>query len=84
MKGQTSQLKLFASDIQIFLGTRQMIETVFKEVESVKRKGFKSVQNYEINLQLHPTIIAFMNDIGQLGKYPLRRLPLVYRLKKQG
>lgn len=72
MTEQTSKLKLFAFDIQLFLGMSQMIETVFKEVESVK-KGFKSVQNYEMNIQLHPTIMAFMNEIGQLGYISIKK-----------
>ncbi|CAG2230901.1 unnamed protein product [Mytilus edulis] len=66
LKEQTSQLKSFASDIQLFLGTRQINETAFNEVESVKER-IKDVENYEINLQLYPSIIAIMNETGQLG-----------------
>ncbi|XP_076099046.1 uncharacterized protein LOC143068691 [Mytilus galloprovincialis] len=66
LKEQTSQLKSFASDIQLFLGTRQINKTVLKEVKSVK-EGIKSVPNYEVNLQLHTAIIALMNEVDQLG-----------------
>ncbi|CAC5395454.1 unnamed protein product [Mytilus coruscus] len=72
LKELTSQLKLFLSDIRLFLGTRQINEAVFKEVESV-RERIKSVQNYEIYLQLHPVVMAFMNEIDQLGKISIKK-----------
>ncbi|XP_052105804.1 uncharacterized protein LOC127738555 [Mytilus californianus] len=72
LKEQTSQLKSFASEIQLFLGTRQINETVFKEVESVKER-IKSVQNYEVYLQLYPVVKAFMNEIDQLGKISIKK-----------
>ncbi|CAG2238329.1 unnamed protein product [Mytilus edulis] len=69
---QTSQLKSFASEIQLFLGTRQISEAVFKEVESVKER-IKSVPNYAIDLQLYPSIIALMNEVDQLGKISVKK-----------
>ncbi|CAG2229160.1 unnamed protein product [Mytilus edulis] len=67
LREQTSQLKSFASDIQLFLGTRQINETVFKEVESVKER-IKSLKNYEINFTLNPSLTALMKDSDQIGK----------------
>ncbi|CAG2229593.1 unnamed protein product [Mytilus edulis] len=72
LKEQTSQLKSFASDIQLFLGTRQINKTVFKEVKSVKA-GIKSVSNYEVNLQLHTSIMALMNQVDQLGNIHVKK-----------
>ncbi|XP_076095695.1 uncharacterized protein LOC143066769 [Mytilus galloprovincialis] len=71
LRDQTSQLKSFASDIQLFLGTRQINKTVFKEVESVKER-IKSVQNYEINFTLNPSITALMNESDQFGKISVK------------
>lgn len=72
LREQTSQLKLFASDVQLFLGTRQMIEAVFKEVKSVK-EGFMFLQTYQIQIQFHPTIMSFMDDIDQLGNMSVKK-----------
>ncbi|VDI35513.1 Hypothetical predicted protein [Mytilus galloprovincialis] len=71
LKEQTSQLKSFASDIQLFLGTRQINEAVFKEVDTIKER-IKSVQNYEINFTLNPSIMALMNESDQFGKISVR------------
>ncbi|XP_063427221.1 uncharacterized protein LOC134710755 [Mytilus trossulus] len=72
LKEQTSQLKSFASEIQLFLGTRQIDNTVFIEVKSVK-EGIQSVSNYEVNLQLHTSIIALMNEVDQLGNIHVKK-----------
>ncbi|XP_063427220.1 uncharacterized protein LOC134710754 [Mytilus trossulus] len=72
LKEQTSQLKSFASDIQLFLGTRQINKTVYEKVESVKER-IKSVQDYEVHLQLHLVVMAFMNQIGQLGNILVKK-----------
>ncbi|VDI27959.1 tripartite motif-containing protein 28 [Mytilus galloprovincialis] len=71
LREQTSQLKSFASDIQLFLGTRQIKGTVFKEVESVK-EGIKSVENSEINLQFHPYVMALLNEVEPLGEISVK------------
>ncbi|CAC5395462.1 unnamed protein product [Mytilus coruscus] len=72
LREQTSQLKSFASDIQLFLGTRQTNEAVFKEVEAVKER-IKSVQNYEVYLQLHPSVMGLMNEVDQLGEISIKK-----------
>ncbi|CAC5404801.1 unnamed protein product [Mytilus coruscus] len=72
LREQTSQLKSFASDIQLFLGTRQINEAVFREKEYVKEE-IKSAHNYKINIQLHPSIMSLMNDIDQLGKILVKK-----------
>ncbi|XP_052105735.1 uncharacterized protein LOC127738491 [Mytilus californianus] len=72
LREQTSQLKSFASDVQLFLGTHQINEAVFKEKESIK-EGIKSVKNYEVYLQLHPSFISLTNEVDQLGKISVRK-----------
>lgn len=72
LQEQTSQLKSFASDIQIFLGTRQINEAVFKEVETVKEE-IKSVFNYKLYLQFQPSITALKNEMDQLGNISVKR-----------
>ncbi|CAG2185984.1 unnamed protein product [Mytilus edulis] len=67
LKEQTSQLKSLASDIQVFLGTRQINEAVSKEVETAKNE-IKSLFNYEIHLELQPSIMSFMHEMDQIGK----------------
>lgn len=72
LREQTSQLKSFASDVQIFLGTRQINETFSQEVESVK-EVIQILEKSEICLQLHPSAIALMNEVDQLGEISLKK-----------
>ncbi|VDI76335.1 Hypothetical predicted protein [Mytilus galloprovincialis] len=71
LREHTSQLKSFASDIQLFLGTRQINQSVFREVESVKER-IMSVQNYEMKFILDPSITALMNESDQFGKLSVK------------
>ncbi|CAC5395455.1 unnamed protein product [Mytilus coruscus] len=72
LREQTSQLKSFASNIQIFLGTHQINQAVIKEVESVKEE-IKSLENSEVFLQLHPSIMSLMNEVDQLGEISVKK-----------
>ncbi|XP_071160567.1 tripartite motif-containing protein 2-like [Mytilus edulis] len=69
---QTKQLKSFASEVQLFLGTRQINKAVFKEIESVK-EWIKYIQNYEMFLKLNPTIMLIKNDVDKLGKISVKK-----------
>ncbi|CAG2224250.1 unnamed protein product [Mytilus edulis] len=80
LREQTSQLKSFASDVQLFLGTRQINKAVYKEVESVKEE-INSVQNYEMNIQLHPLIVSLMNEVDQLGKLSIKKTATILPFK---
>ncbi|XP_071160946.1 uncharacterized protein [Mytilus edulis] len=71
LREQTTKLKSFASDIQLFLGMRQINQSVFREVESVKER-IKCVQNYEMNFTLNPSIMALMNESDQFGKLSVK------------
>ncbi|XP_071160570.1 uncharacterized protein [Mytilus edulis] len=72
LKEQTSQLKSFASEIQLFLGARQINEAVFKEIKSVK-EGIKSAENFQVSVQLNPYIIALMDEVDQLGDISVQK-----------
>lgn len=67
LRVQTSQLKLLASDIHIFLGTLQINKAFYKEVDAVKER-IKSIQNYEVYFQLDPCITALMNEVDHYGR----------------
>ncbi|VDI09834.1 tripartite motif-containing protein 2/3 [Mytilus galloprovincialis] len=69
---QTAQLKSFASEIHLFLGTRQINEAVFKKVESVK-EGIKSVQNVEVTLHLNPSLVALIKEVDHLGNLSVKK-----------
>ena len=75
LKEQTSQLKSLASDIQLFLRTRQINEAVFKEVETAKEE-IKSLFNYEIHLELQSSIVSLMTMVDQLGKISVEKISI--------
>ncbi|XP_063427277.1 uncharacterized protein LOC134710808 [Mytilus trossulus] len=79
LKEQTSQLKSLASDIQLFLRTRQINEAVFKEVETAKEE-IKSLFSYKINLELQSSIMSLMNMVDQLGKISVEKISITLPL----
>ncbi|VDI76336.1 Hypothetical predicted protein [Mytilus galloprovincialis] len=72
LREQTSKLKSFASELQLFIGMRQTNKSVFKEVESVK-ETIKSVQNCDVYLQLQPSVVTLMNEVDQLGEISVKK-----------
>lgn len=64
---QTSQLKCFASDLQMFLSTHQMNEEVQDQVHSLK-DAISSVQNFNIEIELHQEITSLLKDVNSFGK----------------
>ncbi|VDI49499.1 Hypothetical predicted protein [Mytilus galloprovincialis] len=77
---QTSQLKSFASEIQLFLGTRQISERVSKEVESVKERinlPFKEAKVDQAQIQLR---VAEMKTIKNIRLKLKKR----FEVNKQG
>ncbi|XP_063411420.1 uncharacterized protein LOC134694345 [Mytilus trossulus] len=64
---QTTHMKQFSSDIQVFLGTRQVSRQILREVESTKSK-FESSKNYELKVSMHSLITILSNELEEFGK----------------
>ncbi|CAC5418192.1 unnamed protein product [Mytilus coruscus] len=68
LKDQVLQMKEFASDQQVFLGTRQIDKLVMSEIESVKAST-DSVNDYKFNLVLNSDIQKLSNGVvKEFGK----------------
>ncbi|XP_063427072.1 uncharacterized protein LOC134710619 [Mytilus trossulus] len=67
LQEQTSQLKRFASDIHIFLGTHQMNKEIHDEVKSIT-KALASVRNYNIEIEIHQGITSLQKDVDYFAK----------------
>ncbi|CAC5361313.1 unnamed protein product [Mytilus coruscus] len=62
MKDQVLQMKEFASDLQVFLGTRQIDKLVMSEIESIKT-ATDSIYNYKFNLALNSDVQKLSNGV---------------------
>ncbi|CAG2190267.1 unnamed protein product [Mytilus edulis] len=67
LQEQTSQMKLVGSDLQVFLGTRQMNKLIHNEVQSVKLMT-STLQDYKIGVEIHQGITSLLENVDNFGK----------------
>ncbi|CAG2215597.1 unnamed protein product [Mytilus edulis] len=72
LKEQTLKLKYFASDLHIFLGTRQIYENLNKEIKSLKLATSNS-RNYNIELDFHPLIDNLFEQFNKVAKINIEK-----------
>ena len=60
-------MKQFATDLQVFLGTRQITSTVNDQIEAVKTE-ISSAQNYQIEVELHTKINTLLENVKSFGE----------------
>ncbi|CAC5403239.1 unnamed protein product [Mytilus coruscus] len=62
LKDQVLQIKEFASDVQVFLGTRQIDKLVMSEIESIKT-ATDSIYDYKFNMILNSDVQKLSNGV---------------------
>lgn len=67
LQEQTSQLKRVGSDLQVFLGTRQINKLILDEVQSVKSMT-SAMQDYKIGVEIHQGIVSLLENVDHFGK----------------
>ncbi|XP_071172323.1 E3 ubiquitin-protein ligase TRIM45-like [Mytilus edulis] len=67
LQEQTLQLKRVGSDLQVFLGTRQMNKLIHNEVQSVKSMT-STLQDYKIGVEIHQGITSLLENVDNFGK----------------
>ncbi|CAG2226609.1 unnamed protein product [Mytilus edulis] len=67
LREQTTHMKQFSSDIQVFLGTRQVTKRITHEIESIKSE-IGAAKNYELTVSIHSLIKKLANDVQDFGK----------------
>ncbi|CAC5385485.1 unnamed protein product [Mytilus coruscus] len=67
LREQTQHMKQFSSDIQVFLGTRQVNQQVVSEVESIKSEIGAS-KDYELKVAIHSLIEKLPKEIEEFGQ----------------
>lgn len=60
-------MKLFASDLQVFLGTCQMNKTTMDKIKLLKVEIGKE-KSYAMDMKLHRVISLLMNDVRKFGE----------------
>ncbi|CAC5408365.1 unnamed protein product [Mytilus coruscus] len=67
LREQTIHMKQFSSDIQVFLGTRQVNKRIVHEVEFTKSEIGAS-KDYELKVSIHNLIEKLSNEVEDFGK----------------
>ncbi|XP_071172202.1 uncharacterized protein [Mytilus edulis] len=74
-------MKLVGSDLQIFLGTRQMNKLIHNEVQRVKSMT-NTLQDYKIGVEIHQGITSLLENVDNFGKVKVEETPLNLPLKE--
>ncbi|XP_063426996.1 uncharacterized protein LOC134710555 [Mytilus trossulus] len=80
LKEQTDQMKLLASDLQVFLGTSKMNITISEKLRSLKVEIGKE-KSFTIDLKIHPVVISFINNVKKFGEIYITEKNLDLQLK---
>ncbi|XP_071160804.1 uncharacterized protein [Mytilus edulis] len=67
LEEQTQQMKLFASDLQVFLGTCQMNNITMGKIKTLKAEIGRE-QNYTIEMKLNSMVSSLMNKVKHFGE----------------
>ncbi|CAC5411123.1 unnamed protein product [Mytilus coruscus] len=67
MREQILQMKRFASDLQVFLGTRKFNKTITENIESLKEE-IRDHTNTSMELEIHHVIGSLMKEVRQFGE----------------
>ncbi|XP_063425271.1 uncharacterized protein LOC134708559 [Mytilus trossulus] len=67
LKDQTIQMKRFASDLQVFLGTRQLNKTIGKKIGSIKEE-IKNCTKTRMEIKVNRVISSLVNEVKQFGE----------------
>ncbi|CAG2213999.1 unnamed protein product [Mytilus edulis] len=73
-------MKKFASDVQVFLGTREMNIIVAKEIETITRT-INAALHFKIEAELDLNISSLLNQADAMGKILLQEIPTNLRFK---
>ncbi|VDH91968.1 Hypothetical predicted protein [Mytilus galloprovincialis] len=67
LREDTKHMKQFSSDIQVFLGTRQINKRITHEIESIKNE-ICSAKDYELKVSIESLIEKLSKDVEEFGK----------------
>ncbi|CAG2208409.1 unnamed protein product [Mytilus edulis] len=67
LKEQTQHMKQFSSDIQVFLGTRQVNQQIISEVRYIKTV-IGATKDYELKVAIHSLIEKLANEVEDFGE----------------
>ncbi|VDI71126.1 Hypothetical predicted protein [Mytilus galloprovincialis] len=74
LKEQTIHMKQFSSDIQVFLGTRQVNNRIVSEIESMKSE-IGAAKDYELKISIDSLIEKLSNEVEDFGKIVISESP---------
>lgn len=80
LKEETQKMKEFASDVQVFLGTREMNTIVAKEIETFTRT-INAALHFKIEADIDLDISSLLNRIDGMGQILLQEIPAGLQFK---
>ncbi|VDI73862.1 Hypothetical predicted protein [Mytilus galloprovincialis] len=66
LKEEMETMKQMASDVQVFLGTREINKTIGEEIKSIKGI-INSTKNFEIKIEIDSSITSLLDCVNRLG-----------------
>lgn len=82
LREQTLHMKEFSSEIQVFLGTRQVTNLIAKETNSIKNE-LGDAKDYRFQVTLHELIEKFVNIVHNYGKITVSEFVVNFDFKDQ-
>ncbi|CAG2230664.1 unnamed protein product [Mytilus edulis] len=67
LRQQTLSMKQFSSDIQVFLGTRQVNKRIASEIESIKSE-ISVTKDYTLKISIQSLIEKLSNEVEEFGR----------------
>ncbi|XP_071155116.1 uncharacterized protein [Mytilus edulis] len=80
LKEQTIQMKRFASDLQVFLGTRELNRALCKQIGSLKEE-IRDYTNNNMEIEVNHVISSLMNEVKQFGEIRVNETMVELQLK---
>ncbi|XP_063425266.1 uncharacterized protein LOC134708556 [Mytilus trossulus] len=80
LKEQTIQMKSFASDLQVFLGTRHLNKTMRKKIESLKEEIRNCTKN-RMEIEVNHVINSLVNEVKLFGEIKVMETTANLQLK---
>ncbi|CAG2258127.1 unnamed protein product [Mytilus edulis] len=80
LREQTIQMKRFASDLQVFLGTRQLNQALCKKIGSLKEE-IRDYKNNNMEIEVNHVIGSLINEVKQFGEIRVSEAMVDLQLK---
>ncbi|CAG2220348.1 unnamed protein product [Mytilus edulis] len=80
LRGQTLKMKRFASDLQVFLGTRELKNRTAEQIGSLK-EDIRDHKNNRMEIEIHHVLGSLIKEVKQFGEIKVIETKASLKLK---